>query len=103
MFSLEKLFGNRYQRALQPLYKSIQKINELEVEFSSLSPEALQAKTLEFKERLSKDESLDKLLPEAYAAVREGAKRTLKERHFDVQLIGGLILHQRGIAEMKTV
>lgn len=98
----KKIFGDyneKYLRSLQPL---IGKINSLEEKFSSFSDEKLREKTLEFKERLKKGETLDDLLPEAFALVREAAKRTLKQRHFDVQLIGGIVLHQGKIAEMKT-
>jgi preprotein translocase subunit SecA len=86
-------------RRLQPL---VGDINELEPEFEKLSDAELRAKTDEFKARLADGETLDELLPEAYAAVREAAKRTIKQRHFDVQLMGGIVLHQGKIAEMKT-
>ncbi|TEU15958.1 MAG: preprotein translocase subunit SecA [Dehalococcoidia bacterium] len=86
-------------KRLQPL---VDDINSLEPEFEKLTDEELQAKTDEFKARLADDESLDEVLPEAYAAVREAAKRTIRQRHFDVQLMGGIILHQGKIAEMKT-
>ncbi len=78
------------------------RINELEPTFTALSDDALRAKTVEFKKRLLDGESLDSLLPEAFAAVREASRRTLNERHYDVQLIGGYVLHHRGIAEMRT-
>jgi preprotein translocase subunit SecA len=86
-------------KRLQPL---VDDINSLEPEFEKLSDAELRAKTDEFKARLKDDESLDGILPEAYAAVREAAKRTIRQRHFDVQLIGGIVLHQGQIAEMKT-
>ena len=86
-------------RRLQPL---VDDINSLEPDFEKLSDAELRAKTDEFKARLKDGESLDEILPEAYAAVREAAKRTIKQRHFDVQLIGGIVLHQGKIAEMKT-
>jgi preprotein translocase subunit SecA len=86
-------------RRMQPL---VDHINSLEPEFEKLSDAELRAKTDEFKARLNDGESLDEILPEAYAAVREAAKRTIKQRHFDVQLIGGIVLHQGKIAEMKT-
>jgi len=86
-------------KRLQPLVAAI---NALEPEFEALSNEQLRQKTDEFKARLDKGESLDRLLPEAFAAVREAAKRTLGQRHFDVQLMGGIVLHQGKIAEMKT-
>jgi len=84
---------------LQPL---VSRINSLEPDFEKLSDTEFRAKTDEFKARLNKGESLDELLPEAYAAVREAAKRTIKQRHFDVQLMGGIVLHQGKIAEMRT-
>jgi len=86
-------------KRLQPL---IDHINSLETDFEKLTDAELRAKTDEFKARLKDGESLDEILPEAYAAVREAAKRTLKQRHFDVQLMGGIVLHQGKIAEMKT-
>jgi preprotein translocase subunit SecA len=100
-----KWFGNlidsneREVRRLQPV---VDEINSLEPDFEKLDDAELRAKTDEFKARLNDGESLDEILPEAYAAVREAAKRTIKQRHFDVQLIGGIVLHQGKIAEMKT-
>jgi preprotein translocase subunit SecA len=91
--------NERELRRLQPL---VDRINSLEPEFEKLSDAELRAKTDEFKARLKDGESLDEILPEAYAAVREAARRTIKQRHFDVQLIGGIVLHQGKIAEMKT-
>ncbi len=89
-------------REVKNLRKQIVAINELEPEFVKLSDEQLRAKTAEFKERLAAGETLDDLLPEAFATVREAATRTLKQRHFDVQLMGGIVLHEGKIAEMKT-
>jgi len=86
-------------KRLQPL---VDRINSLEPDFEKLTDDELRAKTNEFKTRLNEGESLNELLPEAYAAVREAAKRTIKQRHFDVQLMGGIVLHQGKIAEMKT-
>ncbi|MCJ7669320.1 MAG: preprotein translocase subunit SecA, partial [Dehalococcoidia bacterium] len=86
-------------RRLQPL---VDHINSLEPEFEKLTDAELRAKTDELKARLADGESLDEILPEAYAAVREAAKRTIKQRHFDVQLRGGIVLHQGKIAEMAT-
>jgi len=86
-------------KRFQPL---VDHINSLEPEFEKLTDAELRAKTDEFKARLADDESLDEILPEAYAAVREAAKRTIRQRHFDVQLMGGIVLHQGKIAEMKT-
>ncbi|XXG90817.1 preprotein translocase subunit SecA [Neisseria sp. Ec49-e6-T10] len=99
---VKKIFGSRNDRLLKEYRKSVVKINALEPEIQALSDEALQAKTAEFKERLQKGESLNDLLPEAFAVCREASLRTLKMRHFDVQLIGGIALHQGKIAEMRT-
>ncbi len=96
------LGGDSNEKELKRLRPIVDSINELESEFKKLSDEKLRAKTDEFKDRLSKGESLDKLLPEAFAAVREAAGRTIGQRHFDVQLMGGIVLHQGKIAEMKT-
>jgi preprotein translocase subunit SecA len=90
------------ERELRRLQPAVDKINALEPEFEKLSDDELKAKAAEFKARLEEDESLDPLLPEVFAGVREAAKRTIKQRHFDVQLIGGIVLHQGQIAEMKT-
>ncbi|MBN1684573.1 MAG: preprotein translocase subunit SecA [Gammaproteobacteria bacterium] len=99
---LKALFGSRNQRVLKRLTKVVKKINVLEPEYEKLSDEQLRAKTDEFKERFKKGESLDDLLIEVFAVVREASKRTLKQRPFDVQLIGGMVLHQGKIAEMCT-
>ena len=99
---LNRLAGDPGEKTLKSLAPLVQKINSLETEFEKLSPEELKQKTAIFKERLARNESLDSFLPEAFAAVREAAKRTLKQRHFDVQLLGGMVLHQGKIAEMKT-
>src|ERR1700761_4651905 len=96
------LFGTANDRIVKGFDKPVAKINALEPEIEKLSDEALRAKTTEFRERLAKGETLDDLLMEAFAVVREGAKRTLGQRHFDVQLKGGMVLHQGKIAEMKT-
>jgi preprotein translocase subunit SecA len=100
--ALTSLFGSRNERVLRQLSKTVTRINALEPEFEKLDDAALRAKTDEFKERLAKGETLDRLLPEAFAVVREGAKRVLGMRHYDVQLIGGMVLHQGKIAEMRT-
>ncbi len=97
-----KIFGNANERKLRAYRKRVEKINALEPEFEKLSDDALRAKTDEFRQRLREGESLDDLLPEAFAAVREAARRTLGQRHYDVQLIGGMVLHEGKIAEMKT-
>ena len=101
-FILEKIFGTKNERELKKLKPIVQKINELEPEVKALSNEKLAAKTDEFKKRLADGESMDDLLPEAFAVVREVARRTINMRHFDVQLMGGIVLHQGKIAEMKT-
>jgi len=90
------------EKDLKRLKPLVSGINLLEPEFEKLTDAELRVKTDEFKTRLKDGESLDKLLPEAYAAVREAAKRTIRQRHFDVQLVGGIVLHQGKIAEMKT-
>ncbi|HUA79308.1 MAG TPA: preprotein translocase subunit SecA, partial [Dyella sp.] len=89
-------------RVLRQLSKTVARINALEPELEKLSDEALRGKTDEFKQRIAKGEALDKVLPEAFAVVREGAKRVLGMRHYDVQLIGGMVLHMGKIAEMRT-
>ncbi len=101
-FILKLLLGNRNERQLKKLQPVVEKVNSLEKEISSLSDEALRVKTDEFKKRLNHNETLDGLLPEAFAVVREAAKRTLNMRHFDVQIMGGVVLHQGKIAEMAT-
>ncbi len=102
MSILNKIFGDANKRYLSKLQPVIEKINPLESEFEKFSIEQLKGKTAEFRKKLSEGETLDNLLPEAFALVREATKRTLKQRHFDVQLIGGIVLHQGEIAEMKT-
>jgi preprotein translocase subunit SecA len=99
---LISFIGDSNERELRRLQPAVDKINALEPEFEKLSNDELRAKAAEFKARLEKGESLDSLLPEVFAAVREAAKRTIKQRHFDVQLLGGIVLHQGEIAEMKT-
>src|SRR3954452_25526774 len=96
------LFGTATDRLVKGFDKPVAKINALEPEFEKLSDEALRAKTTEFRERLAKGETVDDLLVEAFAVVREAAKRTLGQRHFDVQLKGGMVLHGGKIAERKT-
>jgi len=99
---LKSLFGSRNDRVLRPMRKVAERINALEPAIAALSDAQLRAKTDEFKSRLAKGEPLDSLLPEAFAVVREASKRTLEMRHFDVQLIGGMVLHEGKIAEMRT-
>ncbi|MGV3680340.1 MAG: preprotein translocase subunit SecA [Acidovorax sp.] len=99
---LTKLFGSRNDRLLKQYRKTVARINAMEPDFEKLTDEALRAKTQEFKDRVAKGESLDDILPEAFAVVREGSKRIMKMRHFDVQLLGGMALHFGKIAEMRT-
>ena len=99
---LTKIFGSRNDRLLKGYRKTVERINSLEKGLEALSEEQLKAKTTEFKERISKGESLDALLPEAFAVVREASKRVMKMRHFDVQLVGGMALHDGKISEMRT-
>lgn len=98
---LTRIFGSRNQRVLRNMWKTVEKINALENQISALSDAELQAKTPAFRQRLQNGETLDSLLPEAFAVVREASKRVLKMRHFDVQLIGGMVLHGGSIAEMR--
>lgn len=97
-----KIIGSRNDRVLKDLYKKVAAINAMEPTIQALSDEALAAKTLEFKARIEKGETLDQLLVEAFAVVREASNRALGMRHFDVQLVGGMVLHSGKIAEMKT-
>jgi len=99
---LAKIVGTKNEREIKRLWSDVERINSLEPEISALSDERLRAKTDEFRARLEKGETLDDILDEAFAVVRETSKRTLHMRHFDVQLIGGMSLHQGKIAEMKT-
>ncbi len=99
---LTKVFGSKQNRDMKLLQPIVDKINQLEPEMQRLSDAALQSKTPHFRERLDAGESLDALLPEAFAAVREVSVRTLNQRHYDVQLMGGVVFHQGKIAEMKT-
>src|SRR5579872_2416149 len=101
MSFLDNIFGGK-DREIKSLEPIVAKINSLEEAYSTLSPEAIRAKTVELKKRLTDGESIDILVPEAFALVRESSKRTLGQRHFDVQLMGGLVMHNGGIAEMKT-
>ena len=99
---LTKVFGSKNERELKKINPIVEKINAFEPQMQSMGDEALKAQTPLFKERLNNGESLDDILPEAFATVREASIRTLQMRHFDVQLIGGIVLHQGKIAEMKT-
>jgi len=102
MSIINKIFGDANEKYLKSLDPAVKKINSLGKELESFSVEELKEKTGQFKERLAKGQTLDNLLPEAFALVREAAKRTLNQRHFDVQIIGGIVLYQGKIAEMKT-
>ncbi len=99
---LNKIFGDANENYVKKLQPIIDEINSFESQFKDFSIEKLKEKTAEFKERLKNGEILDDILPETFALAREAAKRTLGQRHFDVQLIGGIVLHQGEIAEMKT-
>jgi preprotein translocase subunit SecA len=99
---VKKIFGDANEREIKRLMRTVEQINGIESQFTGLSDEELRGKTAEFRARLEKGEDLEDLLPEAFATVREAAKRTLGMRHFDVQLVGGMVLHEGKIAEMKT-
>ncbi|MFC1870666.1 preprotein translocase subunit SecA [Candidatus Dependentiae bacterium] len=99
---LSKLFGTDNDRKIKQLKPAVEKINSFEPAFSALSDEQLAEKTNEFRERISQGETLEDILPEAFAVVREASKRTTGQRHYDVQMMGGMVLHQGKIAEMKT-
>src|SRR5690606_39212897 len=99
---LKKMFGSKNERELKRMLKTVHAINALEEGLNRLSDDELKAKTVEYKARVGNGESLDSMLPEAFALVREASKRVMGMRHFDVQLIGGLVLHEGKIAEMKT-
>lgn len=99
---LKKIFGSRNSRLIKAMRKTVEQINLLEPDISALSDTALQAKTEEFKQKLAAGKTLDEVLPEVFAVVREAGKRVLGMRHFDMQLIGGIVLHEGKIAEMRT-
>ncbi len=99
---LKKLFGSKNEREVKRMLKTVQIVNAFEEQMVALSDDQLRAKTAEFKARIAKGETLDKLLPEAFAVAREAGKRVMGMRHFDVQLIGGMTLHEGKIAEMRT-
>lgn len=99
---LRKVFGSKNDRDVKRMQKAVRSVNALEEQMQALSNEQLQAKTIEFRERLSQGETLNKILPEAFAVCREAGKRVMGMRHFDVQLIGGMALHEGKIAEMRT-
>ena len=99
---IKKIVGSKNERELKRIHPLVERINQREPEISPLSDDQLRGKTSEFKERIGRGESIEEILPEAFAVVRETAKRTLGERHYDVQLIGGIVLHEGKIAEMAT-
>ena len=99
---LDKLLGSTSEAQVKKLMPMVKKINELEGSMEALTDKELRAKTDEFRARLNNGETEDELLPEVFAVVREAAKRTIGQRHYDVQLLGGIVLHQGRIAEMKT-
>ena len=96
------IFGSSNDRYVRSLRKTVDKVNALEPAIQALSDEELKGQTASFRARLEAGEALDDLLPEAFATVREAAQRTLGQRHYDVQLIGGIVLHRGEIAEMRT-
>ena len=102
MFNLTKIFGDANEKYIKKLNPLLDKIDSLEAEFSQLKDEDFPLKTQDFQERIKEKESLDDILPEAFALLREASKRVLNQRHYRVQLIGGIVLHQGKIAEMKT-
>src|SRR3989344_2512596 len=99
---LKRLFGTSNAGDCEEFVPLVENINNLELSLETLSSEELKSKTEEFKKRLNEGETFDGLLPEAFACVREASRRTLKQRHYDVQLLGGIILHKGNITEMKT-
>jgi preprotein translocase subunit SecA len=99
---LTKIFGSRNDRSLKTYRKTVERINGLEAKYEKLSDDELRGQTEAFKQRIAQGEALEALLPEAFAVVREGSKRVMKMRHFDVQLVGGLALHHGKVAEMRT-
>ena len=102
MSFLQRFFGSSNDRKVKAMSARVAKINALEPQIQALTDDQLRGKTQEFKDRFAKGETLDQLLEEAFAVVREAARRVLGQRHFDVQLVGGIVLHQGGIAEMRT-
>ena len=99
---LVKVFGSRNERLIKEIWPIVHRINDLEERFQALSNDQLRNKTEEFKQRVKQGETLDQILPEAFAAVREASKRVTGMRHFDVQMLGGIVLHQGKISEMIT-
>ena len=101
-YLIKKIVGSKNERELKRINPLVERINSLEATVQPLSDDQLRAKTGEFRERMGRGEFLDHILPEAFAVVREASRRTLGERHYDVQLIGGIVLHEGKIAEMAT-
>lgn len=101
-YIIDKVLGTKSERELKPLQPIVDKINSYDAQYSALSDDALKNKTVEFKERLAKGETTEDILPEAFATVREAAKRVIGLKHYDVQLLGGMVLHSGKIAEMRT-
>ena len=99
---IKRIFGTSHERMMRKLRPVVVQINELESTIGALSDDELRAQTPKFKEKLSQGATLDELLPEAFATVREASRRVLNMRHYDVQLIGGIVLHRGMISEMKT-
>src|SRR5438105_11725716 len=99
---LRKIFGSRNDRLIKQYSRNVRRINELEPSFAAMSDDELKAKTPIYRERVANGEPLEDILPEAFAIVREASKRTLGMRHFDVQMIGGMVLNDGKIAEMRT-
>ncbi|MDE0286555.1 MAG: preprotein translocase subunit SecA, partial [Gammaproteobacteria bacterium] len=97
-----KLFGSRNARVLKRMQKTVERVNALEEGVAALADAEFPQKTAQLRSRAERGEALEKLIPEAFALVREAGKRTLNMRHFDVQLLGGIVLHQGNIAEMRT-
>ena len=100
--NLLSIFGDANEKIIKAMKPTLEKISSLEPELQKLDEEGLKAKSVFYKERLAKGETLDDILPEAFATMREAARRILNQRHFDVQMIGGMVLHRGQIAEMKT-
>ena len=100
--SITKMFGSSDEKVIKKMQPDVDEVNELEPEFQRLSDDELRAVTVEFKRRITEGEDLDDLLPEAFASTREAAMRALGQRHYDVQLMGGMVLHEGKIAEMRT-
>src|SRR5215831_12911006 len=99
---ITKLAGDASERETKKLRPYLAQVNALEEDYQALSDDALRGKTAEFRDRLQADETLDDILPDAFAAVREAARRTIGKRHYDVQMLAGMVLHSGRIAEMKT-